>query len=616
MDLQPYAVALFMYDLSGGGVERMRLRLARGLAAEGHSVTLIVQHMAGPLRDHIPAGIEVIALQRDSVAGSALALAGVLRRLRPDVLISSLDHCNIAAICAGILAGGVTRVVVCQHNALSAERALGWKYRVVPWLYRVLAPFAAGFIAVSQGVADDLAALSGIAPARVTTVYNPVHGGMAEARFFARAPHAWLDGRDPVFVFAGRLEAQKDPATLLEAFARCLRTGPARLIVLGEGSLLAALQARAEKLGIADRVAFVGFQVDPLPWLAFARALVLPSRYEGFGNVIVEALGCGTPVIAADCPYGPAEILGGGRFGRLVPVGDAGALADAMQSDLAGDFPAHRLRARAASFSLAACVQAHEALLGRIMAAGQRRAFGMRFSPLGTASVADLIVTNACARGVRLVVTPNIDHVRLLQRPRFAAAYRAAALVCADGFPVALYAWIRAAAPLRRVTGCDILHDIIRHPGLDGRRVMVVAESWATQVALRDWLVPRGLSTSWHIAVAPRALGEDAVAQRGLAADIARFAPDILVMTLGAPVSEEFVDRHRDVLPPCWALCFGQAIRVEVGLMERAPRLFRAFGLEWFWRSLREPRRLLPRYVRAALWFPRAVAADMVMRHL
>jgi N-acetylglucosaminyldiphosphoundecaprenol N-acetyl-beta-D-mannosaminyltransferase len=225
-----------------------------------------------------------------------------------------------------------------------------------------------------------------------------------------------------------------------------------------------------------------------------------------------------------------------------------------------------------------------------------------------------MIVRRECGGRVRLVVTPNIDHVRLLQRPHFAAAYDAASLVCADGFPVALYAWLKAAAPLRRVTGCDVLHDMVRHPALASRRVMVVAESWATQLALRDWLAPRGLSRSWRAAVAPRRLGTDPAAEASLVAAIVAFAPDILVMTLGAPVSEEFVYRHMADLPPCWALCFGQAVRVEIGLMDRAPLALRWLGLEWFWRALREPRRLVPRYIRAALWFPRAVAQDLAMR--
>jgi exopolysaccharide biosynthesis WecB/TagA/CpsF family protein len=614
MDQPVNSVALFMYDLSGGGVERMRLRLAGALANRGYDVTLIVQHLDGALLDSVPEGIDVLALDRAGVVASAVALAAVLRRRRPDVLISSLDHCNIAALCAGIICGGHTRIVVCQHNALSAERVLGWKYRAVPWLYRLLAPVAAGFVAVSNGVARDLCAVSGLSRSRVTVIFNPAFAAESDAVPEAAAPHEWFDEPEPVFLFAGRLVAQKDPLTLLEAFARRLLSGPARLIMLGEGPLLPALQARTLQLGLGTLVDFVGFQTNPLDWIRHAHALVLPSRYEGFGNAIIDALGCGTPVIAANCPHGPAEILGDGVFGRLVPVGDAAAMARAMQGELRGEFPPHVLRQRAAHYSVDACVQQHEALFAQITARPPRRAFGLRFSWLQTSSVADLIVRQDCGGRVRLVVTPNIDHVRLLQRPRFAAAYNAASLICADGFPVALYAWLKAAAPLRRVTGCDVLHYIVRHPALASRRVVVVAESWATQLALRDWLVPRGLSRAWHAVVAPRQLGEDAVAEAALVAAIAAFAPDILIMTLGAPVSEEFVYRHMEALPPCWALCFGQAVRVEIGLMGRAPRAMRLLGLEWFWRSLREPRRLLPRYARAAMWLPRAIAADLAVR--
>jgi exopolysaccharide biosynthesis WecB/TagA/CpsF family protein len=612
MDRAVNTVALFMYDLSGGGVERMRLRLAGGLAGRGYVVTLIVQRLSGVLLDSVPVGVNVIALNRAGGVGSTVALARVLRSVQPDVLITSLDHCNIAALCASVLGGGRTRIFVCQHNALSAEQVLGWKYRAVPVLYRLLAPLAAGFVAVSNGVANDLCATSGISRARVAVISNPVTDGERGGAPDVPKPHAWFDGPEPVFLFAGRLVPQKDPFTLLDAFARRLLAGAAKLIVLGEGPLLPELRARARELNIADRVEFAGFQAHPLPWIRHAHALVLSSRYEGFGNVIVDALHCGTPVVATDCPYGPAEILDNGIYGRLVPVGDADAMARAMQSDLRGDFASHVLRARAAEFSLAACLQQHEALFDRIIARPARRAFGLRFSRLKTSSVADLIVREDRTQ-VRLVVTPNIDHVRLLQRKRFAAAYDAAALVCADGFPVALYAWLKSAAPLRRVTGCDILHDLVRHPALASRRVMVVAESWATQVALHDWLIPRGLSDSWRIAVAPLALGDDASAEADLVAAISAFAPDILVMTLGAPVSEEFVYRHLTALPPCWALCFGQAVRVEIGLVGRAPRLLRMLGLEWFWRVLREPRRLIPRYVRAALWFPRAVAADLAL---
>lgn len=143
---------------------------------------------------------------------------------------------------------------------------------------------------------------------------------------------------------------------------------------------------------------------------------------------------------------------------------------------------------------------------------------------------------------------------------------------------------------------------------------MVVAESEATQDVLQGWVEARGWAPAWRIGVAPADLAASSRGQAALAASIAAFAPQILIMTLGAPVSEEFLHRHRSVLPPCWALCFGQAVRVEVGMVRRAPALFGKIGLEWLWRLAQEPRRLWPRYARSALWFPRAVIGDLATR--
>ena len=612
MDDPHYAIAFFMHDLSGGGVERMRLKLARALAQRGHRVTLIVQFLEGALRDQVPENLKVVALGTSGVAASSLALAHVLRIVRPQVLVSSLDHNNIAAMCAGVLSGARTSIIICQHNALSAERALGWRYRTVPICYRLLSPYAAAIVAVSYGVADDLASITGIGRERIVVIANPVVDTVEVQRQTGSFPHPWLEAPEvPVFVFVGRLVPQKDPQTLLEAFARRLLTGPARLIILGEGPLLPSLQAQADALGIAHHVTFSGFVTDPAAWVARAHALVMPSRYEGFGNVIVEAMACGTPVIAADCPHGPAEILRHGQLGRLVPIGDASALASAMEGDLRTLFPARVLRGRAAAFSVAACVERHEALFAHVRRAPTRQAFGLNFSQLDAAGVANLLVASPRGDGVRLIVTPNSEHIRLLQRPTFAAVYRDAAVICPDGKPVALYAWLRGAAAPRSVTGCDIFHELVCHPALPQLRVFVVAEAAGTQARLIDWLTPRGLIGHWETATAPADVVHDHAGCATLLNAIAAFAPDVLVMTLGAPVSEEFVHSHAASLPPCWALCVGQAVRVELGLVRRAPSLLRAAGLEWVWRVVQEPRRLLPRYYAAATWLPQAIYRDL-----
>jgi exopolysaccharide biosynthesis WecB/TagA/CpsF family protein len=607
-------VAFYLHDLSGGGVERMRLALMDALRARGVVVTLVLGARRGPLVPLLPADLPVVELGRRRMLGAVGPLVRFLRTIRPDVLVASLDHNNITALLAGRLAGAGGSVVICQHNALSAERASGWRYRAVPWLYWLLQSSAAGVVAVSRGVADDLAATAGIPRRRIRAIYNPVIGPDFAARAQQPAPHPWLvECRCPVFIFAGRLTAQKDPGMLLDAMALLLRQRAARLILLGEGHLLPALQAQATQLGIAHAIAFVGFQANPLPWIRAAHALVCSSRYEGLGNVIIEALGCGTPVIATDCPHGPAEILGGGAFGRLVPVGDAAALAAAMAAQACDVPDRHRLRARAGYFTASSCAEAHLALFSDILTVAGRRisALGLSLSPLRAEQVIERIVTGPAPARVELVVTPNIQHVRLLRRHDFAAAYAGACLVCPDGFPVLLYARWRGLGLRGRVTGCDLFHRLLRHPGIVRQSLFLVVESQSTFAAASAWAGGLGPEQRIRIALAPPGLAGDLAAQLRLADAIRAAAPSLLVVTLGAPLSEVFVHRHRHVLPPCWALCLGQAVRVELGLTRRAPGAWHRFGLEWLWRIGQEPRRLTGRYGLALAWLPVAILRDL-----
>jgi glycosyltransferase involved in cell wall biosynthesis len=170
--------------------------------------------------------------------------------------------------------------------------------------------------------------------------------------------HPWLDAPDqPVFVTAGRLVGQKDHATMLRALALYRRHAPGRLLLLGAGPLMNDLRALAGELGIADAVDFLGFRNNPLPYFQRANAFLLSSQSEGFGNVLVEAMACGTPVISTDCPHGPHEILDNGAYGALVPMHDPAALAVAMGElpALRARCPEARLRARAEAFTHAVC---------------------------------------------------------------------------------------------------------------------------------------------------------------------------------------------------------------------------------------------------------------------
>jgi len=369
----PLQIAIYMQDLAGGGVERLTLDLAREFRALGHGVTLLLHERRGELVGLIPDDLEVVAFGTRRVLNDIGPIARYLRCARPDVLLSSLNHNNIVALLAKFWVGGATRVIICQHNALSRETAElgGWKYAVVPRCYHALAPVAAGIVAVSEGVAEDLAATCRIARRRITTITNPVITADFAARAMQPAGHPWFDDPGvPVYLAAGRMVAQKDHATLLRAFALHSADGrPARLMILGDGPLRDELAGLARSLGIAERVAMPGFVANPLPFMRQATAFVLTSRYEGFGNVLVEALGVGTPVVSVDCPFGPAEILAGGRYGRLVAIGDIAGLAQALSPELRHIWPADRLRDRARNFTVEASAAAYLSLMRREISA-------------------------------------------------------------------------------------------------------------------------------------------------------------------------------------------------------------------------------------------------------
>ena len=213
-------------------------------------------------------------------------------------------------------------------------------------------------IAVSDGVAADLANYAGIPRDRITTVYNPVVGPDLWRKAREPLDHPWFaPGEPPVILAAGRLHPQKDFPTLIQAFAQLRAKRPARLVILGAAN--PTMRAYAEELkalpgalGVAEDIAMPGFVDNPLAFMARSSVFVLSSLYEGLGIVLIEALACGCPVVSTDCPSGPREILDHGRFGSLVPTGDDEALAEAIESVLDDPPPPGRLRARAELFTV------------------------------------------------------------------------------------------------------------------------------------------------------------------------------------------------------------------------------------------------------------------------
>ena len=332
---------LLMYcpALEGGGAERVMVTLANRFACEGVH-TLFVTARDGVYRAELSPAVDYHCLNTGNTLRTLLPLTRLLRRLRPDAVLSTLVESNFLAIAAARLARIGARVVVREANTPSHDllrnprRIKRLTGRLIPYIY----PKADAIVASSQGMQHDLTANFRIPPHKIRRIPNPLP--LAWTRQHAQAPvqHPWFAaGQPPVVLSVGRLERAKDFATLIRAFAKVRAEQEARLMILGEGSMRLQLEMLVRQLGLSECVALPGFDPNPFRYMARAKVFAMSSIYEGFPNVLVQALACGCPVVSTDCPSGPSEILNGGAYGYLVPVGDVDALAASILKTLHGE---------------------------------------------------------------------------------------------------------------------------------------------------------------------------------------------------------------------------------------------------------------------------------------
>lgn len=379
-------LAIFIPSLAGGGVARVMLHLAKAFATSGHQVDLLLCQTKGAFLDTVPQTINIVALKSSSnlvsrlrvlIANPTLVftlllpillpdkppktirylsdLTTYLIRKQPDALLSAKTHANLVAIWAKKIAGGRTRVLISERSTMSTviQRSRKWRWRFARPLIRKVYPQADLVVAVSRGVADDVASCASLSPEGIITIYNPMLTEHIKAQSLLPVPHPWFNHEGiPIILGVGRLVPAKDFPTLLKAFAHIRAKRPARLVILGEGRERPTLENLATQLGIASDLSLPGFADNPYAFMSRATVFVLSSLLEGLPNALIEALACGCPVVSTNCRSGPQEILDDGAFGSLVPVGDDKALAEAIIQTLEHPPNADRLRARAAEFDI------------------------------------------------------------------------------------------------------------------------------------------------------------------------------------------------------------------------------------------------------------------------
>jgi len=335
---KPDRVAIFFHDLGIGGAERVMLQLAQGFIGIGHPVDLVLARAEGPLRSEAPSGARIIDFNTSKPFVMLMRLMKYLRTERPAVLLSPFEVTSVIAILAKKITGVTTQVVVRISVHLSRNKRTKLKKIIERFVVSRVYPLADGIVTVSRGVAEDLASYAGLPLDRIRVICNPVVSEQLLQAAEQPVSHPFFDDDGHRLILGvGRLTEQKDFSTLIKAFDMVRRKTTSRLIILGNGEERAALEKLIHSSGLQDLVDLPGFEINPFAFMKKASVFVLPSKWEGLPNALIQALACDCPVVSADCLSGPSEILKGGEYGHLVPVGDADAMASAIEAVLRGD---------------------------------------------------------------------------------------------------------------------------------------------------------------------------------------------------------------------------------------------------------------------------------------
>ncbi len=358
-------IAFFLPNLHGGGAQKITINLIKGILKRDIPVDLILASTEGPYLHQLPQQVRIVNLATGRVIKAILPLSNYLKQNRPFALVSNMSHANVVASIAKKIAHTEEKLILVEHNTLSANKSNLIRARFIPPLMQLLYPKVDNIVAVSQGVAEDLEVKLGLKKGKVDVIYNPIVDEQLITQAKTPLNHPWFEkGSPPVFLAVGRLTDQKDFSTLIKAFSLVRKQRLARLIILGEGELRTELEAMIHDLGISEDVSLPGFTENPYSYMHNASAFILSSRWEGLPTVLIEAMACGCPVVATKCPNGPEEILEAGKYGTLIPVGDITEMSAAMLDVLNNSVDRNVLKQRAMDFSIEQATNKYLLLLG------------------------------------------------------------------------------------------------------------------------------------------------------------------------------------------------------------------------------------------------------------
>lgn len=352
-------ISLFIPDFEEGGAQKMMINLAGALVQNANIyVDLVVACSNGSFKNLVSKDVNIIQLECSRTFQAIPKLARYIKTVKPDVLVSALYHANVVTLMAKLLTTSQnkhTKFIITERNHLSTKikNSSSIKDKILLRAIKILYPKADALIAISKGVMKDVLSLCPSVENKTSYIYNPVITSSFEQEINTSSVSELLvpNSKLPIIIASGRLVEQKDYPTMLRAIALVIKEKPVNLVILGKGPLHDELTSLTKELSISEHVFFKGFVKNPLAYMKQADMFLMTSGWEGFGNVLVEALYCGLPIVATDCPSGPAEIIANGRYGNLTKIGDEHKISQAILDTLEHPMPREKQRQRAMEFT-------------------------------------------------------------------------------------------------------------------------------------------------------------------------------------------------------------------------------------------------------------------------
>ncbi len=350
-------VAIIIPSLRGGGAERVMINIAKHLDYNKFDLRLIVIKKEGPYLKQLPRNLEVIDINSSRVRYSLFKLMKAINKFKPDVILSTLGHLNLTLLIIRHFLKGNPKIIIREANtpSMNLNQLSPIKKILFKYMYKKLYPKADLIIAQCKDMKNDIVNTFNVKENKIKYIYNPLDIEFIKEKKKDENPY---DSNKINLLAVGRLTYQKGFDILINAFNLVINNIPrVQLTILGEGELKQELQNQARKLGILDKISFIGFKDNPYPYYYYADTYILSSRTEGFPNALLEALACGCKVVSTDCKSGPREILGDNEYGILVPVDDYVLLAEGIIKSINSE---NKSKDRAKKFDVRNIVKEYE----------------------------------------------------------------------------------------------------------------------------------------------------------------------------------------------------------------------------------------------------------------